>query len=89
MVALLGFVVVLIAGGLAGLVRVYGKGWPWYVSALVGFVLYWPGMVVLLFLYSALGLGGAALSASVTHSLLGVIVGGTVMSSSLQSSDDS
>jgi len=71
----------LVAGGLAGLVRTIGKGWPWYMSALVGFVLFWPGVVLLLFLYSALGLGwNAASSASVTHSLIGVVVGGLVMS---------
>ncbi len=86
MTALLGIVVLLVAGGLAGLVRVYGKGWPWYMSALVGFVLFWPGVVLLLFLYSALGFGwDAASSASVTHSLIGVVVGGIVMSAPFNS----
>jgi len=89
MTAPLGIAVILVAGGLTGLVRYYGKGWPWYVSAIVGFVLYWPGLVLLLFLYSALGLDwSTASSASVIHSLMGVIIGGVVMSTSFESSDD-
>lgn len=88
MTPLLGIVVMLIAGTLTGVVRYFGKGWPWYISTLVGFVLFWPGILILLFLYSALGLAwNVASSASVMHSFFGVIVGGIVMSASFGSEE--
>jgi hypothetical protein len=77
----LGFAVVLFAGSTAGLVRYIGRGWPWYTSALVGFVLYWPGMLGLILLYSMLGVeANMAMQSGPTHSFFGVLVGGIIMS---------
>jgi len=90
MMFVLGLGVVLFAAGASGTVRYIGRGWPWYVSALVAFVLYWPGMLGLILLYSMIGVeANTAMRYGPTHSFLGVLVGGIVMSSPLESSHES
>jgi hypothetical protein len=85
---ILGLGVVLFAAGAAGTVRYIGRGWPWYVSALVAFVLFWPGIILLSMIYSSLGLGAMAIHYGTLHSLFGVTSGAIVMSSPLESSHE-
>jgi len=85
----LGFAVVFFAASTAGLVRYIGRGWPWYISALVGFVLYWPGMFGLILLYSVIGVeANTAMQSGPTHSFFGVLVGGVIMSAPFSESSE-
>ena len=89
MMFVLGVGVSLFAAGVAGTVRYIGRGWPWYISTFVGFVLYWPGMLGLILLYSMIGVeANMAMQYGPTHSFFGVLIGGVVMSCPLEGSQE-